>query len=262
MKIQVFISSLENKIEDIDVNTRKQSNVTVINQLPKKVDNRVKFKKNKALTWIDIDQVGLSKSRNYAIDLADADYVYLTDDDIVLEDNFVPLVKKAIEKNTDTDIFAFNVKGIEREFKKEVTSEKKINYLTSMKLSSVQVVYRLDFLNNNKLRFDELFGAGAKYQFGEENIMLFDALKNGAKIKFIPETIAKLHIGDSTWFDGFNEQYLFNRGATFWRMFGVLAPLYSLSYCLRKHGEYKSNLSFINAYRASIRGMRDFRKNS
>lgn len=121
-----------------------------------------------------------------------------------------------------------------------------------MKLSSVQMIYRLDFLNKNELRFDELFG--------EENIMLFDALKNGTKIKVIPETIAKLHIGESTWFEGFNENYLFNRGATFKRMFGVLAPLYALTYCLRKYSKYKNNLSFVEAYRASLRGMKDFIK--
>lgn len=261
MKIEVFISSLKNNIKDIDVNTKKHPNVTVINQLPETLNNQFKVEKNNGITWIDIDQRGLSKSRNCAIDLANADYLYLTDDDIVLEDNFELLVSKAINENPKTDIFAFNIQGIEKEFKKVRTSEKKINYLTSMKLSSVQMVYKLDFLNENKLRFDELFGAGAKYQFGEENIMLFDALKQGAKIKFIPETIAKLHIGESTWFEGFNEKYLFNRGATFWRMFGVLAPLYSLTYCVRKHKKYKNNLNFIKAYWASIKGMKDFLKN-
>lgn len=41
----------------------------------------------------------------------------------MLEDDFELIINKAIEKNPKTDIFAFNVKGIEKEFKKEVTSQ-------------------------------------------------------------------------------------------------------------------------------------------
>jgi len=260
MKLQVLISTINNNINQLDEKTRDYHDLVVLNQKPNNLNSKIEKTEVDNIQWINLDQKGLSKSRNYAIDFTKADLVYLTDDDIVLLPDFEEVVTRAFIENPECDILAFNIKGIEEQFKKEVTQEKKINYLTSMKLSSVQIVFKNSFLKENKLRFDELFGAGAKYQMGEENIILFDALKKGAKIKFIPETIANLHIGDSTWFEGINEKYLFDKGASFWRMFGFLAPFYSLTYCMRKINEYKENIGFIGAYRATLRGIRDYRK--
>jgi len=262
MKLQIFISSINRQPEYIASSTKKYSNLVVINQVPEKHDGKVTREFLDGIEWINIDQKGLSKSRNYALDNAQGDILYLTDDDIVLEEETEEIILESFLANPGYDILAFNIEGIEEEFKKEVTEEKEIGFLRSMKLSSVQLVIKSSFIKENELRFDELFGAGAKYTMGEENIFLFDALKKGAKIKFIPKTIAKLHIGDSTWFEGMNEKYLFDKGASFWRMFGRLAPFYSLTYCFRKKAEYKENLGFFEAYLQTLKGMRNYLKES
>lgn len=258
MDIQVFISTINKKVEEIAPDTLSYEKLIVINQKPKLLDDSYKVTYKDKTQWIDIDQKGLSKSRNYAMNMANAEAIYLTDDDIVLKNNFKEIITRSFQDNPRYDILAFNVKGIEEKFKEMVTYEKELNLVTSMKLSSVQIVFRLEFLRNNNIQFDERFGAGATYSMGEENILLFDAIKKGAKIKFIPETIADLHMGDSTWFQGFNEKYLFDKGATFWRMFGLLAPLYSLTYCLRKRKLYQENMGIIKAYVSTLKGMKSF----
>lgn len=260
MKVQVLISSLNNQPEDIATETFTYPNLIIVNQVPDKLDSRIDKREIKGVKWIDVDQKGLSKSRNMALEFSNADIIYLTDDDIVLREDFDTIVKEAFASNPDFDILAFNVKGIEKEFKKEVTIEKKLGYFGSMKLSSVQIVFRKNFIKETGIKFDELFGAGAQYTMGEENIFLFDALKKGAKIKFIPQTIADLHIGNSTWFQGLNAKYLFDKGASFWRMFGVLAPVYSFTYCIRKKNEYREHLGFFEAYRRTLDGMRNYLK--
>lgn len=261
MELQIIISSINRQPIDINSETIKYPNLIVINQIPNKLDLNINEENINGLRWINIDQKGLSKSRNHALEISEADIIYLTDDDIVLKENFREIVIKSFIDNPEIDILAFNIKGIEEEFKKEVTKEKKIGFLGSMKLSSVQLVYKQEFIKKNNIKFDELFGAGSKYTMGEENIFLFDALKKGAKIKFIPQTIAKLHIGKSTWFEGLNSKYLFDKGASFWRMFGWFAPVYSLTYCVRKRNEYKKYLSFFEAYRQTLYGMKDYLKN-
>lgn len=255
MDIEVFISTINKQIEEIDKGTLTYKDLTVINQKPDTLDGTIKITSKESVKWIDYDQKGLSKSRNLGLSMATSELIYLTDDDIVLKDNFKEIVTRAFINNSEYDIIAFNIEGIEEEFKKLETREKDLNLLTSMKLSSVQIVYRTSFLKEKNIEFDERFGAGAEYSMGEENIILFDAIKKGAKIKFIPETIAYLHIGSSTWFKGFNSKYLHDKGASFWRMFGVLAPLYSLTYCIRKNKLYKEHMSILVAYIKTLQGM-------
>lgn len=258
MKVEVFISTINGRITDIEENTLSYEELTIINQKPLKLNDTLEVTQKGHIKWVDIDQKGLSKSRNLAINMAKEDIIYLTDDDIVLKKNFYDIISKSFKDNPNYDILAFNVKGIEKEFKEMVTEEKELNLLSSMKLSSVQIVFKLDFIKSQNIQFDERFGAGAKYSMGEENILLFDALKKGAKIKYIPETIALLHLGESTWFEGFNEKYLFDKGANFWRMFGFFAPLYALTYCIRKRKLFQHNISLLKAYSSTLKGMKSF----
>src|SRR5699024_3127908 len=158
----------------------------------------------------------------------------LADDDIELKSNFNEIIIKSFVENPEYDILAFDLERIGSTSRKNSSKEKEINVLTSMRLSSAQLTFKLDFLRENGITFDERFGAGSKYSMGEENILLLDALKKGANIKYIPKVIATLYMGNSTWFEGFNEKYLFDKGAIFWRMFGYFAPIYSLTYCIRK----------------------------
>jgi len=36
------------------------------------------------INWIDFDQIGLSKSRNLGIEKSNAEFLYLTDDDVII----------------------------------------------------------------------------------------------------------------------------------------------------------------------------------
>lgn len=264
MKIEIIVSTLDNIFDNIDESIKKYKNVTIINQKSssRNIDDKeVKNKKINNLNWIDINQIGLSKSRNYALDLATADYLYLTDDDIVLSPSFEEIVQETIKNNQKVDILAFKVGGIEKEFKKYPSRELNIGFLRSLKLSSVQLVICKDFIQKNKIKYDELFGAGAEYKMGEENIFLFDALKKGAKIKFIPKEIAKVHLNESSWFTGYDRKYFIDRGAIFHRMFGVFSGIYSMIFCVRKQKLYNKNFSIMKAYKYTQIGKKQYKKN-
>lgn len=258
MRLQVLMSSFENKIEEIHDTALAFNSLTVINQIPEKLNDKSIRKKINNVVWIDIDQKGLSKSRNLAISISEGEFIYLADDDIELKDDFEQIIYKSFLDNPNYDILAFDFERVNDSTKKKKIKAKDINYLTSMQLSSVQLVFKSNFFKKNKLYFDERFGAGAKYSMGEENIFLFDALKKNAKIKYIPKTIVKLHPGESTWFRGFNKEFFFDRGATYWRMFSIFAPAFSLVYCLRKRNLYKDNIGILTAFFHSIRGMKEF----
>jgi len=253
MHIQVIVSTFKNAIENIDASVLDYENLSVINQNPVNYDNSVKKQQYEHVEWLDFDQKGLSRSRNLGVSIAKQDYIYLTDDDLILKQNFKEIISRVVEKNKNVDIFAFQVNGIEKEYKKYS------DYLTSMKLSSVQLVLKTEFVKENQLFYDERFGAGSEYGMGEENIFLFDALRKGAKIKYFPIEIAKVYVGDSSWFKGFDRNYFVNRGAIFYRMFGLTSDIFSLIFCIRKRKLYKDKFDIKTAFKFTREGKKEFK---
>ncbi|MGH2105108.1 glycosyltransferase family A protein [Aerococcus urinaeequi] len=258
VEIQVIISTMHNKKENLDVSVQEKPNLIVINQNPNILDSALTEKKLENYSWIDIDQKGLSKSRNLGIKKSYMELLYLSDDDIVLNSNFDEIVLEAFKNRPDADIIAFQVSGIERKFKEYSDKPFKSSYLSSLKFSSVQLVYKKSFLIENNLLFDVNFGAGAVFKMGEENIFLFDCLKKNANIYYEPKEIAKVHMDDSSWFEGFNYKYFFDRGAIFYRMMGPISNLYSLLFCIRKAKLIEKPLNIWNAYLASQEGKKEY----
>lgn len=258
MSIEVIVSTINNELNSLDLSLTEYNNITVINQTPNLLNNKIEESIINGVKWIDIDQRGLSKSRNCAINISTSEYIYLADDDIILNSKFNLIVKEAFKKYPQADIIAFQVKGIDKEFKKYPLKEFKINYRNSMKISSVQLVMKASFIKKKNLKYDELFGTGSRYAMGEENIFLLDALKKNAKIIYIPKEISRVYIGDSSWFKGFTEEYFFDRGASYWRMFGIFSPLVVLLFCWKKKELFKDNISFVSAFITSLKGIKDY----
>ncbi|HFI0140765.1 TPA: glycosyltransferase [Streptococcus suis] len=257
--LQVCISTMNSTYDDFKDLIKKIPNILIINQCPNQLDGSIKKKYFDNGIWIDYDEIGLSKSRNLALKEATSKYIYLTDDDIDISDNFYNHLQEILTKN-DYDFYAFIVEGKNRKFKNDKPYSYEINKLDSIKFSSVQLIFKRKFLIDNSIFFDENFGTGAFYRMGEENILLIDVLKKGAKGKYFPIKIANVYLGESSWFKGFNQKYFFDRGATYFRMFGYNSYLLCVLFCISKRNKYKDNISIISAISSSFQGIQYFRK--
>ena len=109
----------------------------------------------------------------------------------------------------------------------------------------------------NDLFFHEDFGAGAKYNRGEEQIWLYDALRKGLKVLFVNQKIGEVEQSSSTWFKGFDEEFFEIQG----RVFREMTPKYYkwliLQYAVRKYFLYHRNLSLIKAVKCMLKGSCD-----
>ena len=74
-----------------------------------------------------------------------------------------------------------------------------------MRIFSPEIAVRKSLLGG--LRFDEDFGAGARYRMGEENIFLFEAARRGIQRIYIPSKIAQTLPNESSWFTGFDRDF-------------------------------------------------------
>lgn len=202
---------------------------------------------------------GLSRSRNHAIDKASGDICTLSDDDMTYQKNYEKTILKAYEKYPAADLIAFSFlypNGKERTHLREG----RVSLLMSMKINSAMITYKRKSIVNNGLRFDEEFGAGGKYPWGEENIFLFDCIKRGLKLYYVPVIIGQLQPSSSSWSRKNTPTHFKQMGAIYYRMSSVIYPLLILQFAFRKRKQYIKETDTITAIRSMFEGAKEFKK--
>ena len=221
----------------------RQSSKTVIHDTPKGPVTVV---------YIESKERGLSKSRNTAIAASSADICILCDNDVEYVDDYDRIIERAFAEY-DADVIVFFIDRPERHVP-VFDRPKKMGYLSTLKIFSPEIAFRLSSVKDTK--FDELFGAGAKYFMGEENLFLYDLLKQGKKIMYVPAMIAKVRDEESTWFKGYNDDFFISRGANYAAMSRVFSVPLILQFALRKRSLYVNNMSMAHAVSVMFRGRR------
>lgn len=259
MKTQVLISTMNQNNHSLLDDMLVRKNGLVINQTKNLMKEKKELLNNHV--WINSDSKGLSKSRNIALNNAFGEICIIGDDDLVYVENFQDIISESFLKNPNVDIIAFQVEGIEKEFKKYTNKKKKINYVSSMKISSVEIAFKLNSIKKHDVSFDEDFGSGSKYIMGEENIFLFDCLRKKMKVLYIPIKIADLHINSSSWFKGYDKDYFTSKGAVFFRLSAKFSTLLITQFAIRKYNLYKNDMSFFGALFYMFRGRKIYIEN-
>lgn len=257
MRLEYLVSTMNREsIEFINAMNLKGFGC-IINQCQKNDSLTYRDSKIRLLSY---QEKGLSRSRNRALENANGDICILADDDIRYVDNANEIIEKAYKKHIDADIIVFQVKNSNGKlYKKYKDKAYQINTLTSLKVSSVEISFKLSRIRDKGILFDENFGAGAQFSCGEENIFLIDSLKRDLKIFYEPEVIAVLEESDSAWFNGFNEKYFRDKGAIFSRMSERFSNILIIQFCIRKYMHYYKDISFYKAIQEMFKGKKIYR---
>ncbi len=261
MKLEVLMSIMNIKNEEQLKNKINQNNITtdvlVINQ----VENNEDIFEFENIRCFSMNEKGASKSRNNLMRLAKGDICIFADDDMIYDKNYENTITKAFEKNPDADIILFYIGNYnENREKNKHIGNKKINILDIMRARTSEIAFRKSFIEKYNIKFDENFGPPNKFKKGEDTIFLADCLKNKVKIYSVDEKIGSVKNETSTWFTGYNEEFLFCQGALFYRIYGIFSKLIFLQFVIRKYGLYKKNLSIFAAYKQMVLGAKMVKK--
>lgn len=190
-----------------------------------------------------------------AIDKSNADILLLCDDDEVFVEGYEAKIIRAYQELPQADVIIFKISNRPPSFSDKV---QRLKFPKTLKVSSWQISFRRERLVETSVRFDELLGAGTGNGAEEELKFLRDCEKAKLQIYYVPEEISEVAQTESTWFDGFTEQFFYNRGATTRYILGLpLASFYALYYVVRKRDKYKANLTFLQALKAIFRGIKE-----
>ena len=259
MTVEVLVATMHQTdfsiLEKMNINT----DAVVINQCDTNSEEKIQYNGHDVY-WVNTTQRGLSKSRNMALQKARADVCVIADDDLVYHNDCGQIIKDAFFQNTDASLIRFDVRGIEKEYRKYGGKICKVGVAGSLKVASVEIAFKRENIICSGIKFNELIGAGTEFKMGEENTFLFDCLRKRLKIMFVPSVIADLHIGNSTWFTGYNREYLVARGAAFTAMSSAASIALILQWAVRKYSLYKKEFSFISAVTLMLKGRRKYKE--
>lgn len=258
MKIEVLISTMNLIDNDALIKKMKITGPSLtINQITKKGLNLLNNKgQNSILSYLE---KGLSRSRNKALINSNCDICVIADDDMYYEGNYLESITNAYTKYPDADIIIFVVDNEDIAHKKKIQKEGRISYLKSLKVQSVQMTFKRESILKNNIKFDEHFGAGSTYYWGEENIFLFDCLRKGLKIYYVPVKIATLEISTSSWDKSNTRQHYNIQGIVYYRMSKYFYPILITQFALRKGKIYRPDLNFFQVMHHMFEGARKYK---
>lgn len=258
--IDALVAVMHQKDMDILMNIGVRQGI-VVNQCDQGDEHPRKIE-HPAVQWFNSESRGLSKSRNLALSASSADVCLLVDDDVVLAKDYEEKIASAFEKIPQADVIAFIVSATDnRKWKAYPSKVKRLNLITSMRVSSVQIAFKRGSITRNNIRFDEAFGAGSgQYRMGEENIFLADCLRKKLQVWYVPCEIAQVTIdGESTWFQGYNKNYFVSKGAQFYRMCpSVVHWGLIFQFVLRKRKLYQESATMKRAFQWLREGARSY----
>lgn len=195
------------------------------------------------------NEIGVSKSRNNGIKYANCDIAIFSDDDMVYENNYEEIIKKAYVKYEDADIIIFYVESMNKIRKYKKIKSRKLKWLDIMKVRTPEITIKLKSIKEKNIKFDENFGPGGTIGKGEETVFLNECIKNNLKIISVPKKIGTVKNKESTWFKGFNEQFFFYQGSIFKKISPKFYNILILQYLIRKYNLYRKNMSISEVYK-------------
>lgn len=259
MKIEVLVSTMNKNKYELENKMNIKSDAVIINQTDD--DSYKEYDiEGKKIKFISMNEIGLSKSRNRAIENASGDICIIADDDVVYNEEYISTIRKEYEKFKEADIIAFDVPSKNISRPTTINKEGYIGYLKSMKISSFQITFKREKILEKNIKFLENFGAGAEHSMGEENIFLFSCISKGMKIAYSNKKIGIVNHEESTWFKGYNKKYFEDLGAVYYAMSSKLSYVFILQFAIRKHKLYREYISFFKALRYMLEGRKEYLK--
>jgi glycosyltransferase involved in cell wall biosynthesis len=257
ISLEILISTKDRDnldfLNNIFVNNNAHSNPILIINQTQNLNFSCPHSDN--INLINVNEIGLSKSRNLAIENAKADICLLADDDIVYENNFESIILNAFNLNPSADIITFKMNDFKGNSFKDYPIIKKHNKKSLSFVNSVVIAFRRNSIISNKVFFDENFGLGSTFQTADEYVFLRNALNLNLNIVFHNEVILS-HPVDSSGKDVASDRILFAKGALFYKYYNILSFLKLIHYLyLMLKFKYISLGQVINKYLIGVKGI-------
>lgn len=213
--------------------------------------------KNRSIKMITTSERGVGRNRNIALSYSTGEYCVLADDDMIYNVGYESEIIHAFKKIPQADILIFNCKEIGK-YSNQSYEIKKLDVC----IYGIFVVMVLSVLylkgnpgKKNPIFFSELYGGGTTYGAGEDTLFLRECLKKGLKVYTYPYYIATINQDSSSWFEGYNEKYFYDKGALLALAFPYIKYLLSVYFAFAF--SRRSQLTLLQCISYMFQGIRN-----
>ena len=259
MRMQVLISTMHQKDFGLLDKMNIQTEAIVINQCDKNDYSEFDYNGHN-IKWFSFSERGVGLSRNSALMRADADVLLFADDDVVYEDGYEELILHEFNNNPKASVMVFNLQSLNPDRPEFMDTKKhKLKITNCLKYGACRIAVKREAVIKKNIMYSLLFGGGARYQAGEDNLFLTNCLQAGLKCSASSVKIGIVGQKGSTWFRGYNEKYYMDRGALFCAMYGKKAK-FMLFLMALKEFRRKSEFGFFEKLKLGKKGIKSFKK--
>ncbi len=255
MGLEVLVSCMNQDDYSIINKLNIKTDVVIINQNSKNsyIEENLN---NNSVKFICCNQKGLTKSRNLALSYASNEICIFCDDDVIYNNNHKDIILKAFQDIPDADIIIFDIERIN--YNRLLKPIKKIRKAPRYKsYGSVRIAFKRKSLEQKNIWFDNNFGSGSIYSSGEESILLRKAHMKKLNIYEYPAIIARVDFKQSTWREGYNEKFFYDKGAMLSEIYPNLKYLFMFYYVISF--KKSSHLKIANILKWIIKGIRGYK---
>lgn len=252
MRVEVLIATMNRTDTSLLDKMNIQTDVVVGNQTDNNSVERFEYRGNNAV-FVNTDTRGVGINRNQALMRADADICLFADDDMVYVDGYAEKIKKAFCECPRADVIVFNLLEPKSENKRYIIPKcHRVGRLNFLRYGAARIAVKLQSVREKGIYFNPCFGGGTEHAAGEDVLFLSSCLDKGLKIYAYPEYIAELtEERESTWFKGYNEKFMSDKGMLYKTMSRRWWKLLCLQDAIRHNKLY--GMSKINAYKAMLK---------
>jgi len=167
------------------------------------------------IRMLSSDTVGVGVNRNLALQLATEDILLFADDDIAYYDGALAGVEQAFRDLPEADVifFAIDMTREGKVFDERRNRVKRLHLWNSLRYGACRMAIRREAVIRHRLTFSTLFGGGCLYGSGEDTLFIRDCFRAGLKVYSHDLVLGACAKDSSTWFHGFDEKYMFDKGA-------------------------------------------------
>lgn len=250
----VLLSCMHQKNHNIILESNIHSKYVVVNQC--NYDNTEETENG---LWINSSARGISCSRNLALQNAKTDICLLSDDDECMEHDCEQIILKAYTELKDADVILFDVEGCPT---KLLNKAYKLWKYEVLRASTVHTTFKRKSVIGKHICFDLKLGPGTGNGCGEDSKFLLDCINNGLNIYHYPKVIASLKPSQSSWFEGYNEKFFYQRGMVTRYCLGIfISCIYAFYYIWTKRSIYSNYIGLWDATKAIYKGILDNKLN-
>ena len=256
MKVQVLISTINPNPKSLIEKMNLQTDAIIVCQCDTNKYEEVIYKDKKIQIYY-FNERGVALSRNTGLQRATAEIILFADDDECFVDNYEQLILEQFEKYSKYDMLLFNITYKNKKLFSD--KEKIIRKYNCLKYGTICVAVKREKVFARNIHFCLPFGPGSTYGSGEDSIFIYDCLNSKMKAHSVSKSIAILEESESTWFNGYNEKYYFDKGALFKKLHKSLADIFCIIYIVR-HRKEKTKLSIYERFMLMHKGVLEYKK--